>query len=97
MHIQPVLLCQLDRLRCEVHLHGSPCELDSLRKADFACLLLFSSLHTRIQHVQADKSQHLDSTIPLDSPMLEKPVPEDCCQVYLAAKCTNTAHRRYIY
>ena len=92
MHIRPVLLCQLDRLRCEAYLHGSLCELDSLRKADFACLLLFSSLHTRIQHVQADKSQHLDSSLPLDSPTLDKPGPEDCCQVDFAAKCTDIAH-----
>lgn len=103
MHIRPVSLLslrQLDRLWCSTYVCDAACKLDTLRRADLSYLTPASSLHTHIQYAQADNSQRVDPTTPLDGLLLEKPEepgPEDCCQVCLAAKCTNTAHRRLNY
>ena len=100
MHIRPVSLLslrQLDRLWCSTYVYEAAFKLDTLRWADLSCLSPVSRVHTHIQYAQADNSQRVDPTTPLDGPLLEKPEepgPEDCCQVYLAAKCTSTAHRR---
>ena len=103
MYMRPVslpTLRQLDRLWFDAFVCDAPCTIDTLRKADFSGLLPFSSLHTRIQHAQADKSPHVDPTRPLVSAVLEEPEepgPEDECQVDFAAKCTDIAHRRQLY